>query len=274
MLIAFIAAYLLGSIALGLFAARRVHSTADYAVAGRSLPLYMVVATTFATWFGSELVLGVSAQFVQEGLGGVVEDPFGAGMCLVLVGLFFAYKLYKKNLITIGDYYRLRFGRTVEILCSIIIIFSYLGWVAAQVAALGLVFNLLTQGAMSITAGMVLGTLIVLIYTLYGGMWFITKAGRIFCGSSAISACTPSGMISTAAVTINMGTKANTMYSEPPMTGPSCATVASLDDMTRWNTSCCGMEPSIMVMPAAIKNSQVLPSAFSGSKRSLPCVVA
>ena len=55
MLIAFIAAYLLGSIALGLFAARRVHSTADYAVAGRSLPLYMVVATTFATWFGSEL---------------------------------------------------------------------------------------------------------------------------------------------------------------------------------------------------------------------------
>ena len=166
MLIAFIAAYLLGSIAIGLFAARRVHSTADYAVAGRSLPLYMVVATTFATWFGSELVLGVSAQFVQEGLGGVVEDPFGAGMCLVLVGLFFAYKLYKKNLITIGDYYRLRFGRTVEILCSIIIIFSYLGWVAAQVAALGLVFNLLTQGAMSITAGMVLGTLIVLIYTL------------------------------------------------------------------------------------------------------------
>ncbi len=137
MLIAFIAAYLLGSIALGLFAARRVHSTADYAVAGRSLPLYMVVATTFATWFGSELVLGVSAQFVQEGLGGVVEDPFGAGMCLVLVGLFFAYKLYKKNLITIGDYYRLRFGRTVEILCSIIIIFSYLGWVAAQVAAWG-----------------------------------------------------------------------------------------------------------------------------------------
>ena len=173
MLIAFIAAYLLGSIAIGLFAARRVHSTADYAVAGRSLPLYMVVATTFATWFGSELVLGVSAQFVQEGLGGVVEDPFGAGMCLVLVGLFFAYKLYKKNLITIGDYYRLRFGRTVEILCSIIIIFSYLGWVAAQVAALGLVFNLLTQGAMSITAGMVLGTLIVLIYTLYGacGRW-------------------------------------------------------------------------------------------------------
>lgn len=173
MLLAFIAAYLLVSIGIGLYAARRVRGTADYAVAGRSLPLYIVVATTFATWFGSELVLGVSAQFVQEGLGGVIEDPFGAGMCLVLVGLFFAYKLYKKNLITIGDYYRLRYGRTIEVLCSIIIIFSYLGWVAAQVAALGVVFNMLTQGAISMTLGMVLGTVIVLIYTLYGGMWSV-----------------------------------------------------------------------------------------------------
>ena len=179
MLITFIAAYLLVSIGIGLYAARRVHNTADYAVAGRSLPLYVVVATTFATWFGSELVLGVSAQFVQDGLGGVVEDPFGAGMCLVLVGLFFAYKLYRKNLITIGDYYRLRYGKAVEVLCSIIIIFSYLGWVAAQVAALGLVFNMLTDGAMSITAGMILGTLIVMIYTLFGGMWSVATTDLV-----------------------------------------------------------------------------------------------
>ncbi|MBS7350305.1 MAG: sodium:solute symporter family protein, partial [Comamonas sp.] len=179
MLIAFIAAYLAVSVGIGLYAARRVNSTADYAVAGRNLPLYIVVATTFATWFGSELVLGVSAQFVKEGLGGVIEDPFGAGMCLVLVGLFFAYRLYKKNLITIGDYYRLRFGRGVEVFCSVIIIFSYLGWVAAQVAALGVVFNMLTQGAMSITAGMVLGTVIVLVYTLYGGMWSVAMTDLV-----------------------------------------------------------------------------------------------
>ena len=161
------------SVAIGLYAATRVHNTADYAVAGRSLPLAMVVATTFATWFGSELVLGVSARFVDGGLSEVVEDPFGASMCLVLVGLFFAYRLYQKNLITLGDYYRQRFGRTVEVVCSGIIIFSYLGWVAAQITALGLVFNLITQGAMPVTGGMVLGTLIVLLYTLYGGMWSV-----------------------------------------------------------------------------------------------------
>ncbi|HQZ57267.1 MAG TPA: sodium:solute symporter family protein, partial [Ottowia sp.] len=146
---------------------------ADYAVAGRSLPLAVVIATTFATWFGSETVLGAPAQFVKEGLHGTVEDPFGAGLCLVLVGLFFARKLYLRNIITIGDYYRQRYGRVVEVLCSLIIIFSYLGWVGAQITALGLVFNLLSQGAVSLTMGMVIGTLVVLVYTLYGGMWSV-----------------------------------------------------------------------------------------------------
>ena len=173
MLVSFIVLYLLVSIGIGLYAATRVKNTADYAVAGRSLPLAVVIATTFATWFGSETVLGAPAKFVSDGLGGVVEDPFGAGMCLVLVGLFFARKLYLRNIITIGDYYRQRFGRVVEVLCSLIIIFSYLGWVGAQITALGLVFNLLSQGAISLAWGMTIGTLVVLVYTLYGGMWSV-----------------------------------------------------------------------------------------------------
>ena len=173
MLISFIVLYLVVSIAIGLYAATRVKNTADYAVAGRSLPLAVVIATTFATWFGSETVLGAPAQFVKEGLHGTVEDPFGAGLCLVLVGLFFARKLYLRNIITIGDYYRQRYGPVVEVLCSLIIIFSYLGWVGAQITALGLVFNLLSQGAVSLTMGMVIGTLVVLVYTLYGGMWSV-----------------------------------------------------------------------------------------------------
>src|SRR6476660_3467933 len=147
MLFAFVIVYLLGTIALGLWAAKRVRTTADFAIAGRHLPLVMIVTTTFATWFGSETVLGIPAKFVQNGLNGVVEDPFGAGTCLILVGLFFAGKLYKMTLLTISDYYRERFGRTIEVVCSLIIILSYLGWVSAQVTALGLVFNVLSEGA-------------------------------------------------------------------------------------------------------------------------------
>jgi solute:Na+ symporter, SSS family len=173
MLIWFVMLYLLLSIGIGLYAATRVHNVKDYVVAGRHLPLYVVTATVFATWFGAETVLGISAKFVKDGLRGIVEDPFGASMCLILVGMFFAARLYRMNLITIGDYYRARYGRTVEVLTSLAIILSYLGWVAAQILALGLVFSFVTQGALSHREGMVIGAGIVLVYTLFGGMWSV-----------------------------------------------------------------------------------------------------
>ncbi len=173
MLLTLVLLYLLVTIVIGLWAAKRVKTTADFAIAGRHLPLVMIVTTTFATWFGSETVLGIPAKFVQGGLNGVVEDPFGAGTCLILVGLFFASKLYKMTLLTISDYYRERYGRAVEVVCSLIIILSYLGWVSAQVTALGLVFNLLSDGALSVPMGMVLGTASILAYTLFGGMWSV-----------------------------------------------------------------------------------------------------
>ncbi|HEV2611585.1 MAG TPA: sodium:solute symporter family protein [Noviherbaspirillum sp.] len=168
-LITFVVLYLLGTLALGVWAGTRIKNSSDFAIAGRSLPLIMVITTTFATWFGAETVMGIPAKFVQEGLGGIVEDPFGAGTCLILVGLFFAAKLYKLNLLTIGDFYRHRYGKGVEVFCSVAIILSYLGWVAAQITALGLVFSVLTNGAMSETAGMIVGTLAVLIYVVVGG---------------------------------------------------------------------------------------------------------
>ena len=173
MLLILVIAYLLITIVIGLLAAKRVKNSADFAIAGRHLPLVMIVTTTFATWFGSETVLGIPAKFVNSGLNGVVEDPFGAGSCLILVGVFFAAKLYKMSLLTISDYYRERYGRSVEVICSIIIMVSYLGWVSAQVTALGLVFNLLSDGAISMPMGMVIGVVSILAYTLFGGMWSV-----------------------------------------------------------------------------------------------------
>jgi SSS family transporter len=170
MLLGFVVLYLLVSIGIGLYAATRVNTAKDFAVAGRHLPLPVVTATVFATWFGSETVLGISATFVKEGLHGVVSDPFGTSLCLILAGIFFAKKLYRLNLLTIGDYYRLRFNRTVEVLCTLCIVASYLGWVSAQIKALGLVFNVVTAGEIPQSVGMILGAAIVLTYTTFGGM--------------------------------------------------------------------------------------------------------
>ncbi len=173
MLIWFVVAYLLVSIAIGVYAASKVHSAKDFAVAGRHLPLHIVTATVFATWFGAETVLGISAQFTKEGLHGVVADPFGASLCLILAGLFFANRLYRMNLLTIGDYYRVRYSRSVELVMTLCIVLSYLGWVAAQVNALGLVFNVVSGGEIPRYLGMIIGAAIVVTYTLFGGMWSV-----------------------------------------------------------------------------------------------------
>src|SRR3954464_4064251 len=108
MLIASVVAYLAVTIAIGLWAARRVHNSKDFLIAGRSLPLHINTATVFATWFGAETVLSVSATFAKDGLGGVIADPFGSSCCLLFVAVFFARAFYRMDLLTIGDFYRKR----------------------------------------------------------------------------------------------------------------------------------------------------------------------
>lgn len=172
-LVFFTIAYLLVTVAIGLYASKFVSNAKDYLVAGRNLPLYMNVATVFATWFGAETVLSVSATFVQDGLGGVPADPFGATFCLIFVALFFARAFYRLDLLTIGDFYKKRYGRGVEVLTSLAVTLSYLGWTSAQLTALGIVFNSLSKGAISLDQGILIGAVIVLVYTTLGGMWAV-----------------------------------------------------------------------------------------------------
>jgi len=173
MLIASVLLYLAITIGIGLWAASRVHNAKDYLVAGRSLPLYMNMATVFATWFGAETVLSVSATFAKDGLHGVPADPFGASFALVFVALFFAKAFYRMDLLTIGDFYHKRYGKLVEVLTSLAITASYLGWTSAQLTALGLVFHVLSGGALSLNQCIALGAFVVILYTMFGGMWSV-----------------------------------------------------------------------------------------------------
>src|SRR5262245_22659782 len=173
MLIASVVLYLMITIGIGLFAAKYVSNSKDYLVAGRKLPLYITTATVFATWFGAETVLSVSATFARDGLGGVIADPFGSSFCLVFVALFFARAFYRMDLLTIGDFYHKRYNKTVEVTTSVAIAISYLGWTAAQLTALGLTFSVLSGGSISLETGIYISAAIVLGYTIWGGMWSV-----------------------------------------------------------------------------------------------------
>jgi SSS family transporter len=172
MLLASIIAYSVITLIIGIIASRLVKNVNDFAVAGRRLPLIISASAFFATWFGAETVLGASAEFTESGLIGVVEDPFGAALCLLLVGLFFARPLYRMNIISLGDFYRDRYGRKVEFIASIFMIISFFGWTAAQLVAFGTVLD--SVSGSGTTIGILIGTAIVILYTCTGGMWAVS----------------------------------------------------------------------------------------------------
>ena len=172
MLLTSIIIYIGITLLIGLFTSRFIKSSNDFVLAGRKLPLILASSALFATWFGSETVLGASSEFVEHGLIGVIEDPFGAALCLLLVGLLVARPLYKLNILTFCDFYRDRFGKRTEILSSLCMVPSYFGWIAAQLVALGIIFNVVA--GISTTSGIIIGALVVLVYTYIGGMWAIS----------------------------------------------------------------------------------------------------
>ena len=172
MLLSFIALYLIITILIGWWASRRVKTTSDFVIAGRNLPLIVAASALFATWFGSETIMGASSEFVDHGVIGIIEDPFGAALCLILVGFFFARPLYKLNILTFNDFFRIRFDRRTEFLSAIFMVPSYFGWIAAQLVALAIILNVLA--GIPLWIGIMICTLVVVIYTYIGGMWAVS----------------------------------------------------------------------------------------------------
>jgi SSS family transporter len=141
-------------------------------LAGRSLPLVLSASALFATWFGSETVFGASSEFLKGGLYGVIEDPFGAALCLVLFGAFFARRLYKMNLLTLGDFFKVRYGRGTELTGSLFLALPYVGYIAAQLVAMGLILTAVT--GLAVWQGILISAAVVTFYTCVGGMWAIS----------------------------------------------------------------------------------------------------
>jgi len=171
MLVSFIILYLFITIFIGWYASKFVKTSSDFAIAGRRMPIYVVASGLFATWFGSETVMGASSEFVEHGLLGVIEDPFGAALCLLLIGLFFARPLYKLNILTFSDYFKIRYDRKVEWISAIFMIPSYFSWIAAQLVALAIVLQ--SIAGVPFVIGVIICATIVLFYTYVGGMWSV-----------------------------------------------------------------------------------------------------
>ncbi len=172
MLGVFVIFYLIVTVAIGVAAARHIKTSKDFMLAGRQLPLLLSSSALFALWFGSETIFGASSEFVKHGVLGVIEDPFGGVLCLVLFALIFVKPLYRLNLLTLGDLYRNHYGKAVELLASGCMLLTFFGYIAAQLVALGILIQIIS--GIPVVYGILISAGVVTVYTLVGGMWAIT----------------------------------------------------------------------------------------------------
>lgn len=98
----------------------------NFFVAGRSLPLWIVIPTLAAQSLDSNALLGnVDLGYKFHFWDGAVL-PLGLGLSLVLNGIFLARHVNNDNVLTLPDIYAKRYGKVVEILISCICITSFL----------------------------------------------------------------------------------------------------------------------------------------------------
>jgi SSS family transporter len=164
--------YMLVMLGIGYWARRKIKGTADYIIAGSRLGWWLSIGTIFATWFGAETCMGSSRTACERGFLGVIADPFGAGLCLVLAGLLFAKFFHERRYETIVDFFEERYGRFLARAMSVLYMPVYVGWVAAQLLAFGIILNTLT--GLPYTTSIVISTVVVVIYTYWGGMWAVS----------------------------------------------------------------------------------------------------
>lgn len=163
-----IVAYLLVQFAIGVLVSRRIASESDYLLAGRRLGMGLAAFSIFATWFGAETVVGAAGSIYADGLAGGSADPFGYGLCLVVLGLFVAAPLWRRQYTTFGDLFRERYGVGVERLAVLLMVPTSVLWGAAQIRAFGQVVSAASD--LEVSIAITAAAAFVILYTVAGGL--------------------------------------------------------------------------------------------------------
>ncbi len=108
----FIIFYLLITLGIGFWASKKIKTSSDFALAGKSLSTSLVGVTLFATWFGSSQIMGNPGYFIVDGFSSYITLTLSGGICLFIVGQFYARKLYRMNIVTINDFFRIKYNKS------------------------------------------------------------------------------------------------------------------------------------------------------------------
>jgi SSS family solute:Na+ symporter/sodium/proline symporter len=178
--LAVVLGYVLVLLAISVYKTRSVHSADDFMVAGRRVPVYMLVATLVCTWIGSGSLFGTAGLTFRTG---VSELWFSSGAWIgILVVYLIAARVRRIAQYTLTDLLEKRYNRLAKLLGTITIIIAYMVIAGYQFKGGGRFISILSDGAITPETGMVISAALIIGFTVLAGMVSIV-AIDIFNGS-------------------------------------------------------------------------------------------
>ena len=177
MLLAGICGYFAIMILIGYLMKDRNKGADDFLVGGRSFGVPLNSAALTAAWVGGLLIIGVPGVVYTDGIwnsetmwGNIVT--IGGNFCLLFAALFYMRRLWQLKLMSLGDFYYLRFGRNAGILATVILCFSFILWVSVQIVSFAKVG--VTLVGMSLNTWIIISMAVICTYTILGGLWAVS----------------------------------------------------------------------------------------------------
>ncbi len=176
-------------IMVGFLVRKKASSAEGYLVAGRQFGLLFNSAALTACFLGGTVILSLPG--LTYGMGLWSDDNLwgataglGGIFCLLLAGLFYMPKLWRLKLLSLGDYFYLRFGKATGFTVSLVTILTFIFWVAVQILVFAKVCNAFMGWGLIESA--VVGIAVIAIYTTLGGLWAVMATDMVQVGLVAL----------------------------------------------------------------------------------------
>jgi len=177
---AVVLSYVLVLLGISIYKSRTVKSAEDFMVAGRSVPVYMLVATLVCTWIGSGSLFGTAGLTFRTGIS---ELWFSAGAWVgILVVYLIAARVRRIAQYTLTDLLEKRYSQVAKILGTITIIIAYMVIAGYQFKGGGRFIAILSEGSITPETGMLIAAFLIVGFTVLAGMVSIVSID-IFNGS-------------------------------------------------------------------------------------------
>lgn len=163
-----VVAYVILLLGISIYKSRAVRTDEDFMIAGRGVPVYMLIATLVCTWIGSGSLFGTAGLTFRTGIS---ELWFSAGAWVgILVVYLIAARVRKIAEYTLTDLLEKRYNQLAKLLGTITIIIAYMVIAGYQFKGGGRFISILSEGAVSPETGMVIAAALIIGFTVLAGM--------------------------------------------------------------------------------------------------------